>query len=314
MMRLCRWSAIWAAAAILTTGICQAQGPLVLEYKFTQGQTLNYLFSLEGEATTSVEQAPLPPIQTTMQGRIDCVQRIGEVYDDASARVEMSCPGMVLNMNTAGQSISILWENGKLSLMVNGQAQPAPEGMDFSKIPFLGAPLKLRIDRLGRVVEMQPADLGVLQGMVGNLNFSELLKASQNQLPDHPVGVGESWTAEVKVALPGTDQSLTANALYTLAGIETLNGQEVARIAMNGSVQAANLKFAAPTPEGAPAEVVIEELKQDAQGTIWFATQLGQPVKNELSMTMHEVISAPSPMGPQKVSVDMKMNMTMSLK
>ncbi len=302
VMRIC---ALAAVCLVASAAMAHAE---VLEYKFTPGQTLNYQITMNASGVTTTASAP--PMQMTLQANLDAVKRTSQVFDDKSASVEMSCPKLSANLGLAGQAVTLRWEKGKVDITVNGQPQDA-SGVDLSQIPFLGQPFKMRVDRLGRVVDFKLPDLGPFQGMMGNMDVSQMMKASQNQLPNHPVEIGESWSEDTKVALPGSDQSLILKSVYTLVGLETIGGQEVAKIDMKGSSQGAGLKMAALP--GASA-AVIDALKQEVQGTIWFGTQLGQPVKNEMQMTMHQVISTPSAAGPQKTTMDMKMNLLMALK
>lgn len=294
--------------SVMTAGL--AQGAVTLEYKFTPGQSLNYEVTMEGTATTGMP-AGMPPMQMGLRGTLDYLQRTEKVFSDGSAQIEISCPRMAMNVNMPGQAISMTWKNGNLSVSVNGQPESA-EGMDFSSLPFLGVPLRVRMDKLGKVTGM--LDLDALQGMLGNLDVSEMLKAGQNQLPGHPVSIGDTWTVDTRVPVPGTSQALTSRTTYTLLGIERMGGEQVAKMKMAASTQAAGLKMNLPGAGGAPQGMSMEELSQQAQGTVWFSVDRGQMLRSELTLRMHQVMSMQTPQGAQRITTDMNMKVDMRLK
>lgn len=298
------------AAAASTTA---AAGPLTLEYKFTPGQALTYMILLQANSTTTMQPATTAPQAMKLQGNMQVVERTREVAPDgASVLVELSCPRISMDATMAGQMANMLWQNGQLTLTVNGQKQPAA-GMDFSRIPFLGVPLRVRMDKHGKVLELP--DLSALKNLLGNMDLTSLIKTSQSELPDHPIQVGESWTTDATVPFPGSDQTITARTTYTLVGYETVGGRRAARLAMKTNTHVKGLKMNLPgtAPQGAAQSATIDDMVQNLTGNVWFSPELGQVVKSDAVMDMIETVSTAGPAGPQRTTISMNMKMTMLL-
>lgn len=323
MMRQCRLIGmlILVLAVVILAGASLAQaaaastaaGPLTLEYKFTPGQTLTYMILLQANSTTTMQPATIAPQAMKLQGNMQVVERTREVAPDgASVLVELSCPRISMDATMAGQMANMLWQNGQLTLTVNGQKQPAA-GMDFSQIPFLGVPLRVRMDKRGKVLELP--DLSTLKNLFGNMDLTSLIKTSQSELPDHPIQVGESWTIDANVLLPGGDQTITARTTYTLVGYETVGGRRVARLAMKTNTHVKGVKMNLPgtAPQGAAQSATIDDMVQNLTGNVWFSPELGQMVKSDAVMDMIETVSTAGPTGPQRTTISMNMKMTMLL-
>jgi len=154
------------------------------------------------------------------------------------------------------------------------------------------------------------------------MDLSNALKFSQNQLPDHPVAVGDSWTQNLALPMaPGTTP-IQIKMVSTLLGYEGVGGQQTAKIQFKGIATASGLKMPAPKmPAGAPnmpqIQTTIESMNMDLQGTVWFAPQLGQVMKSQQAMTLKQVSSMsgmPGASGPQRNSLEMRVNFGMILK
>ncbi|NIM04596.1 MAG: hypothetical protein GTO55_01585, partial [Armatimonadetes bacterium] len=295
---------------IAAAGASLAQGAVTLEYRFTPKESLKYQLSLAGTMKTKMP-SPMPSSDMNLKGTLDYLQRAVKVASDGTADIEMSCPRMEMEVMLPGQMIDILWKDKRLDLKINGEPQPSDE-VNFSTMPFLGAPVKVRMNKLGKVVEFP--DTSALEGLVGNLRISEMLKTNQSQLPDHPVGVGDSWIVETKAPIPGTDHPLTVKTTYLLEGFETLKGERAAKIVMKGSAQAKNLEIGAPAGQQVRPGMTFDELSQEMEGAFWFSVEKGRVLKSELTTKVWQVMTVPLPNGTRKISTDMQMKVNMVLK
>jgi len=296
---------------VAAAGALSAQGPVTLEYSLTPGRTISYLVSLDGTGTIGTAEEGLLPM--TLLGSIDFVQRAGEISEDGWAQMEMSIPRMETNTNIAGVTINKLWENGKVSVMVNGQPSPAQGANPPAAAPLFGVPLKVRMNRQGKMDDVASSGLDFLQKAKGNLDLSEMIRACRNELPDHPVQAGDSWSVEVKSppAGAGEDSYLSEKTSYTLASLENVGGEQTAKIEIKDHAEGKGLKVTTPlVPRGSPGTAVMEELKQEGRGTIFFSLQSGQVTKGEFNTSTQAVISE----GTLHITVNLKSKVTLALK
>jgi hypothetical protein len=299
---------------LLLAAACLAQGQTTLEYKFAPKQTVEYQLSLSGMGKTSFEPAIMPPQLITLKGDIDIRQSVKEIKPDGSAQVEISAPKMLMNATLPGQALEMKWQNKKLTVSMNGQALPDIEATDASKWPILSIPLVMRIAKTGKVVDMKMPDMSVLNNLLGNMNLAELVKSGQNELPDHPIKVGDSWTVEQKVPISNSAQTITTKTTYTLTGFEDLGGGNAAKLDLKSATQVDGIKMKITDSQGKPVELMVD-LKQEVKGTTWFSQMRGQPVKSDITMTLQEVIKAPAGgESPEKTTMNMNMKMAMTIK
>jgi hypothetical protein len=108
-----------------------------------------------------------------------------------------------------------------------------------------------------------------LKDILGNMNLAELAKAGQNELPDHPIKVGDSWTVEQKVPVGNSGQTIATKTIYTLVGFEDMCGTNTAKLDTKSAVQVAGMKLNVTDPQGKPLALTMD-LKEDIKGTTWF--------------------------------------------
>lgn len=75
-------------------------------------------------------------------------------------------------------------------------------------------------------------------GSMGGQSLSQV-GLSQSNYPEKPIKVGQSWSADLPNAAPG----MSVKGTYTLRGIKTVNGKQVAEIAMKLSASNAQMKM-----------------------------------------------------------------------
>jgi hypothetical protein len=193
-----------------------------------------------------------------------------------------------------------------------------PPDMNLSQWPLIGAPLKMRMDKMGKVTDFTLPNIGPLGDIMksSGMNMADMMKFNQNQLPDHPVGVGDSWTQNMSVPMFEGSAPLQIKMVNTVVGYEGVGGQQTVKIQTKGSATATDLKMPTPkmpagtqNPNVPKMNGTIESLNIDILGLNWFSPQLGQMMKSQQVITMKEVISMTGATGgPQRSSMEMRMN------
>ena len=291
-----------------------AQAPISLKYKFVPNQVLNYATTMRGTASIAAQGAPMMVGDTNIKGSLDLRQRILGIRPDGAATVQLSCPRMAFNITLPGQTMALLWQNQKFTVTLNGQSTSAPS-KELAALPLFGKPLRMVMSPYGKVLDMP--DLTQLQGMMGNVDFSQMMKLGQNQLPDRPVMVGETWSTSTNVPVPGSSQSLITNATYTLAGIETVGSQQAARINFITSSSGSGISITAPNTN---QSVSIDQLTENSQGSMLFGLQSGKLLRSYITSRIHQQMSGPTApagsgaSGPTQISIDMNFTANTSLK
>ena len=313
------WAAIGAAA------LAQDEAVL-LRYHFLPGQALAYRVTFNATASMSMNMAQpgqtapmVVPVQAN--GYIDLAQKVAGVDPQGTADVDLSLGGLMVSGNAAvggpQATMQVVLANGQLSLLVNGQAKALPKEMDLSTLPLVGKPLRVRMSNTGQLVGLGSLPLEQLGQMLPGMDLGSLLGQGQGGLPQPPVRAGESWSQQLEVPVPGSNQKLRSVILNKFAGWEQLNGRRVARLEVTGNTDGSGIQIKGPTmPGGTPAPTMtIERLSQRLGGVIWFDPELGQPVKATYDLAMTQKMSGMGPGGQGgSMGMDLRMKAEMALR
>jgi hypothetical protein len=300
-----------------------AQAPVALQFKFTPGQTQNTLVTFNATGAMTMEPAApqMPNMTMSLQGNLDLTEQVAQVYPDGSADLALKMLRADLNASAMGQKFNARLQNGQIALTINGQVSQMPPDMNSSQWPLIGTPLKMRMDKMGRVTDFTLPNIGSLGDIMksSGMNMSDMMKFNQSQLPDHPVGVGDSWTQNMSVPMFEGSPPLQVKTVNTVVGYEGVGGQQTVKIQTKGSATATNLKMPTPKmpagtqnpnmPNMPNINATIESLNIDILGLNWFSPQLGQMMKSQQVITMKEVINMTgAASGPQRSTMEMRMN------
>jgi hypothetical protein len=110
-----------------------------------------------------------------------------------------------------------------------------PQGdMEADVDPVLGKSFDIVLSPLGRELEIIGADeIKYNMGPEGDRSIESNFMAVFNDLPPGPVVVGDTWTQTDSILEAGDDGDemlIVLNSTHTLAGFETMNGMECAKI------------------------------------------------------------------------------------
>ncbi|HYN06008.1 MAG TPA: DUF6263 family protein [Vicinamibacterales bacterium] len=153
--------------------------------------------------------------------------------------------------------------------------------------------------------------MGALGGLDSMLT-DDAMKGSFGQgfghLPTTPVKAGDSWKNEITMPNPFGTMTIATN--FSLKGVETIGGKELARIASTATIKAAP----GATPPPMPMPMTIQFTDGTGQGEMLFDRKLGRTQKTTFETTLPMTMSMTAPDGSAlNMSALTKTTMTMEL-
>ncbi len=115
---------------------------------------------------------------------------------------------------------------------INGEPvdETATDELGVGEIPPVD--VTVVVDERGNVVDVAGAGLGDVSGLLGgglgdveSLGTEQLARPVGPAFPDHPVGVGDSWTETTEQE--GPDGPIVTTATHTVVGTDTVAGHDV---------------------------------------------------------------------------------------
>jgi len=200
------------------------------------------------------------------------------------------------------------------TMTVNGEEQPIPGQM----VPGLLGDMKLVFSPRGELLDMTIPEGAGMGDFFGGMDMEQLMRLSQQSqmtFPEEPVSQGYSWAASTAAPFgEQPDAQFDSTAVLTLAGFETVDGVQCARLEMVGAMDIAELPMGlgggtGPVPEG--MEMVIGPMHISMEGSFLFDLAAGKMVSGDydMLMDMHQHITgtAEGPEGPQAVDTEIIM-------
>lgn len=252
----------WAVIGviILTVAIligCAARKPfwgdpetgLILQYRLSPGQTLSYEASSEESQSMEMAGNNLETISNTM------------------SKYSITGKGLDKEKN-------ILSETKLESITFDIQS---PQGeMNIDTAPVTGKSFGLSFSVLGEELDYTDIDstMEFSMGQAGKRGMKDLFRNPLQDLPDHPVKVGDSWTDKDSVVTPqgGLEMTIVTNATLTLNGFEEVDGIKCVKI----------LSESKGTIDGEGQQMGMDVALEgdiEASSTFYFAYQKGVFVK-----------------------------------
>jgi hypothetical protein len=285
---------VYCCIAAVTLGICAcAKKTVVLENKFTKGEELRYLLTTKGEGNMDI--AGLPGQKSGTKAEVNLrmelayTMKVKDVDSDGNADIEYSFQRFKSMTQSGAFKIQTeADENG--AKVVQGEAviEEAP-GLDGLRAVFKN-PTLIKVNRRGKILSIvPPSGVGKLLPHVDVYNF---LKQNQVVLPADPVAIGRSWTEKRDIVLgggmeerlPGT-KDLKLDTTYTLTGMVERGGRKCSDISVNGKIAAKEMELTPPGTSSAPMSVMMDRLKQNLSGHIYFDQQHGRVLGFHLATT-----------------------------
>lgn len=310
-------------AALIPMLFSCAKKTVNLEYRFSKGEELKYLMSLEGEGTTSMsglpgqeEKAPEVPIKISMNFAYRMV--VKDVDEKGVADIETYL-GSVKSVTESGGLKIKMEADEKGARMVQGDTviKDSP-GLKALKEIFK-TPTRMKIDKRGNVLSVSEPGVAALALPQGD--FSNLIKQSQFSFPEGPVAIGQSWHDKRDLMLGKgvdpkvkKDMDLTLDVTYTLDRLTTKDGRRCAEISMRGAMHAKDMKTDVKQGEGSSVSLamVFDNLNQKIDGTIFFDVNDGLLVSTHFNIDQDVVMSMSMSGGEKKMKITSRIKMKLS--
>jgi len=289
---------------MLAASVVQAAGQAVqLRYQWKQGEVLTYRTEVRTTSTaTGGPRGPETFEQTLTQTFQLTVAAVNPT--DGSATLRQSIESVAVEMNTPAGKIAY-----DSKQKVAADADPRVQGMAKTLGGMVGEAISVtmaptgavrRIDGAARVVskliENLPRDPmagGLAQNIKAMLSDDALrssLEQSFSRLPEQPVKVGETWTADHTVSA-GASGRVLGKSTFTLKAVEGAGEAAVARIAVSLALQHED----APAP-GA-STVVKLGAGSKGEGDVTFSVGSGRIEANNMRTDMPSTVTMRGPDG-----------------
>jgi hypothetical protein len=277
--------AVALLAVLLVAAAAQAQG-VVLRYKYTQGGVDKYVMKGSFNGQVSGGQEAAMPLSITMDGGLTV--KTSAVTSAGIASQTTTIDHMNVTSSAMGMETQMTVENGKTTILVNGQPMEMPQGTPGMDV--LAKPIKAKIDSRGRVVSLDTSGMGDMFGGFDPSTLSQMSVA----FPEGAVTPGQSWSnsAKMPMKIMGQNMQLALNFTYTFVGMEKYKGTDVARIGIKGT----------STMSGTAATAPLQTMKQTFSGYDYFDTVKGRSLYTKLDMEQ-TMSGAGAPNQPMNMSM-----------
>jgi len=302
---------------------------ILLRLKFSPGEIMRYRIFADAQGVVRMNMpmpAQSPPMPPELPVRV-VIQGVGTAkvlrVDSANAaRLRVGGDNLTMTMQVMGQSFTMTLKGGKYTVTQNGKPVEGgkmpmmPKGM---KIPFIQEPIELKIGPRGEVLDIAIPSMGALAAMMPGVTMKEMLK-DQILLPEQPLVVGQTWSADRTQNLPGTTAPVTYGLRMALEKVETWEGKrKVGALRIESVTTARDIdlsKFAGPQmSQGQPMPPVTGtmNMQQQVGGNMLFDATRGVMMRFDFQASQ-EMSMQSSVTLPQKGTQNMSMNMQFTVK
>ncbi len=302
------------ALCLASSAFAQGGDRILLRYQWNAGDEITWQVVSETTGTVTMRDLTQDPVaENTMEMWTRATMPMTLVVEsvDADGNGTISYRLGVIDMDTVqgGQQQYIQIDPDAGTMTVNGEEQELPGQM----MPGMLGDMKLVISPLGEMLDVQMPEGTDMSGFFGGMDMAQLMRLSQQSqmtFPEQPVSVGYSWGTSVAAPF-GAEVSdmFDTTVVATLAGLETVDGVQCARIDMVGAMDIAELPMGlgmagrGPLPEG--LEMVMGPMHISIQGSFLFDPAAGKLVSAQatvlMDMDQHISGTAEGPEGPQQV-------------
>lgn len=260
-MRLARMTALAALALAVGASVAWAQGPVVLQFKLSEGDVHKYKATFDGTIQMSGSMMP-QSVSSPFNMEMAYSQEVIELTPEGNFRVRITYDGMSVQM--MGQSMT----------------------MPTSDLPST----ELVMTRQGAIVSLKLS--GGQTSAMGFSEFDQIIGGAAEGctvFPEYAVSVGDTWEMDFSKMMKGLPfQVGGATAQSTLAGLGKLRGFPCAKVVTRMSVpieiSAADL--------GLPAGEGQMSMQLDFYAVIYHRLSDGVPLKQMGQIRLSAAVSA----------------------
>lgn len=233
--------------------------------------------------------------------------KVGPQSIPATLRMAMVLSAKIVDVDPEGVAeYSIGFEEIDGQMEMGGRKQPMPSGMFKSS-----ESQTLRVDRRGQLVGGDTFEPAAMMGAPGGLT-NQMSTNVFAAFPEKAVSVGERWTVEESVEVPGSDQTISMNSSSVLSDIVEMDGDRVAVIDSTVTMRGEGLTIdpsatrnpnAPPTQRG---EVTIDKMTTVRELVSYFSLSKNTVVYMEDNMRMTMEMADAGPAGGMNMSMNME--------
>lgn len=293
-----------AVALMLAVSAAHAAAQAVpLRYKWSQGDAIIYRNVVRTTSNTTGGPRGPETFEQTMTQTIKLTV-LAVSPSDGSATLRQTIEAVSIDVTTPGGKVT--YDSAR---PVGDDADPRVVAMARTVGAMVGEAISVtmaptgavrRIDGAARIAQKLIDDLprdpmsgGLAQNIKGMLSDDALraaLEQSFSRLPDQPVTVGDTWTAEQAVGANATGRML-GKSTFTLKAIEGTGDAAVARIAVALALRQEEVPAA-----GAPSVVKLGAGSK-GEGEVVFNLARGQIETNTMRTDMPSTVILRTPEG-----------------
>ncbi len=285
---------------------------VLLRYKWNVGEEVTWTISAEGggeQVNSDLTKEPPTEDAVNLSLSMDMPmhQTVEAVDEQGNGSLAYQMGVMEVDVQAGAQPAQhVVIDPAAQKMLVEGEEMPLPTPL----LAVLGEPMRMVVSPRGEVLSSQPpTDLELFFGMTQLLPAHGLqtMPAAQMVMPEQPISIGYTWakTTEISFAPPAQEpeapgeqpeavppepaeapHDLALTMVYTLAGFETIEGVECAKIEMVGVLDAAEPLTISPSVPGADLNVDLGPMHISMRGVIYFDPEAGCEVRSEMHTLM----------------------------
>jgi hypothetical protein len=234
-----------------------------LRYQMAKGNTYRYTLTADNNAKTQAMGQEFNSTSSSLFGISLAVEEIG-------ANGELTCIAKV-DTNLTKVDLPMMKDSALVLKEINGKRT------------------RLTLSPLGKTLESTPIDTiqpSQTMAMMGNPNVVDLLRRLLPELPEQPVGVGETWkkTTPETLYVQGLKLIMKPDIQYKIEGAENVSGLDCLKIAFEGTAS----QYGTGSRQG--MDLVLDGTVK-TKGTAFFAQKEGILVSIESSSDNDMTIS-----------------------
>lgn len=278
---------------------------VLLRYKWNAGEQGTWLVS--GELTGSTVTRDLtqqPPSERSDGGSftIESVvyHTVDAVTEEGTATVtyQMGPTDMEAQLDDGStHHLSIGGRDGQV--IIDGEQEPGDDPVMAAMLQ----PASMLLSPRGELLTPQrPVNLDelVVMSTCSTARVLQIMRGSQLVLPEPPIGVGYAWAHTVQTVLkpeshggeapdedPQAGHNATLTLVYALAGLETVEGVECAKIRMAGALDLGEPLEPPPSEAEPQFHRRTGALHASVRGVIYFDPEAGRVMKAEVDSILH---------------------------
>ncbi len=302
----------------LTTALgCATEQPqmLLLRHNWAAQHTSRYLLSGRGDGELIVHglaaKQPNTELALPFIMGFDTAytQAVNEVDEQGNATIQLQWEPIQASTDVRGKLVETRIDFAAGTITVNGTERPLGKQWTGVGQQDSGGGLEsvwppvIRVSPRGQILEFHGLERYIPHLRTAGLQHIDPPRwpnLSLVQFPEDPVSVGETWEyispVRASTLTQSTAQRFASTGTYTLAGFETINDRQCAKITMACDLELIQPP-ASPAPTRAKLKVNYISFSMTGTGTLYFDYQAGQMVNSDFTVTVnsHANISLPGP-------------------